>query len=43
MKIYITYTKNSFTEKQVEELSKGGGACLFRRYFCFRYGSLFRG
>lgn len=24
MKIYITYTKNSFTEKQVEELSKGG-------------------
>ena len=37
MKLYVTYTKNSFTERQMEELSRGWERTyLFGRHFCFR-------
>lgn len=33
MKLYITYTKDSFTDTQVEELSKLRGGYFLRRSF----------
>lgn len=33
MKIYITYTKDSFTESQIKNLEKSGNVCFLEKTF----------